>query len=1080
MKTVYKFTYTLAFISAFSISAFAQDVTDDGEQAENVTVVKQDKPKQSYPTIAISGKVVDASTGAPLAGAQIKSYNNNNYTAMSDEDGTFTINVPEFVTSLAVNLDGYNLNRVAINGRKTGITVKLFTDNFIDSYKSKTTAVNTSDAQDFGTSTAISIDNEIHNRLGADVRTIQRSAIPGVGNSMFINGYNSLNLNAQPLIVLDGVIYDMQYDQNMAHTGYFNNLLSAINIDDIEDVKVLKNGTAIYGAKAANGVIVINTKRNKSMATSIDVNISAGLETTPTLPDMMGADEYRMYVSQLLNSTSTKLLQFKFLNSDPNYYYYNMYHNNTDWTDVVYNEAWTQNYGIHVSGGDDVASYNVSVGYTDSQSTLKKNDMDRFNIRFNTDINLIKNLSARFDASYSSVSRNLRDDGLISDFSSAPVSSPSMLALLKAPFLSPYDYATNGERSDFVSDADTYLKEILGNEGALANPLGILTNGDAINKNNFQNMTINVAITPKWQINKNLSLQEHFSYTMQSMNEKYYTPIKGMPDYQVEGMGLVNNSRRVMDSQMNSIFSDTRFDWAIPLGSHRLDVFGGARFISDSFTLADVKGYNTGSDKTPTSDNNFKTAVGDDQEWKSLAYYANVDYNYKEKYYLTGQFSLETSSRFGKKGNNGIGLFGVRWGFFPSLQGSWVLSNEDWFHSNKFVNMLKVNAGFESVGNDAIDNSAALTYMSCANLINDKITSIGITNIGNPSLSWETTNRFNVGFEGNFFDNRLNVRFNYFTSKTSNLITYSKLAYVAGLEDYCTNEGALKNNGFDVSVVSKLVNMDKFKMELGASLGHYKNKLSSLSSDVNEHVTDLYGGQVISRVGSPVGLFYGYKTDGVFSTTAEANEANLYIVDNVGTKHYFGAGDIKFVNTNPEVDNCIDENDRVVIGNPNPDVYGNIFANFYIGKHLSVNAGFNYCLGNDIYNYQRSILERGSHFYNQTTAVERHWVVEGQETDIMKVVYSDPLGNSRFSDRWIEDGSYFKLKNLTVNYKFNIKNEYIKGLSVWASANNLFTISKYLGSDPEVSCGNGVLCQGIDAGYLTSGRSFMLGLKINL
>ena len=253
-----------------------------------------------------------------------------------------------------------------------------------------------------------------------------------------------------------------------------------------------------------------------------------------------------------------------------------------------------------------------------------------------------------------------------------------------------------------------------------------------------------------------------------------------------------------------------------------------------------------------------------------------------------------------------------------------------------------------------------------------------------------------------------------------------------------------------------------------------------MSSDVNEHVTDLYGGQVISRVGSPVGLFYGYKTDGVFSTTAEANEANLYIVDNVGTKHYFGAGDIKFVNTNPEVDNCIDENHRVVIGNPNPDVYGNIFANFYIGKHLSVNAGFNYCLGNDIYNYQRSILERGSHFYNQTTAVERHWVVEGQETDIMKVVYSDPLGNSRFSDRWIEDGSYFKLKNLTVNYKFNIKNEYIKGLSVWASANNLFTISKYLGSDPEVSCGNGVLCQGIDAGYLTSGRSFMLGLKINL
>lgn len=1079
MKTVYKLTYALAFISTFGTSAFAQDVTgeEDG-QSENVAVVKQDKSKKVYPTIAISGKVVDAATGNPLAGAQIKSYNNNRYTAMSNEDGSFTINVPDFVTSLSVKLDGYNYSNVAINGRKSGISVKLFTEDYQSEYDTKTTALKSADVKNLGTSTAVSVDQEIGTRLGADVRSIQRSAIPGIGNSMFINGYNSLNINAQPLIVLDGVIYEMEYDQDMAHSGYFNNLLSSINVDDIEDVKVLKNGTAIYGAKAANGVILINTKRNKSMATNIDVNISAGIETTPTLPDMMGANEYRKYVSQLLGTTNTKLLQFKFLNNDPNYYYYDMYHNNTDWTDVVYDEAWTQNYGIHVSGGDDVASYNVSVGYLNSQSTLKKNDMDRFNIRFNTDINLIKNLSTRFDASYSYITRNLRDDGLRSNLSDSPISSPSMLALLKAPFLSPYDYATNGQVSSFVSDADTYLLEVLGNEGSLANPLGILENGDAINKNQFQNMTINVAVTPKWQINKNMSLKEHFSYTMQSMNEKYYTPVKGMPDYYVPEMGAVSNSRNVLDSQLNSIYSDTRFDWAIPLGSHRLDVFAGARYLSNSYTFADVKGFNTGSDKTPTSDNNYKTAVGDDEEWNSLSYYANVDYNYKEKYYLTGQFAMETSSRFGKDSNKGLGLFGVRWGFFPSIQGAWVLSNENWFHANNAVNMLKLNAGFESVGNDAINNSAALTYMSTSNMLNDKITSIGITNIGNPNLSWETTNRFNVGFEGNFFNNRLNLRFNYFTSKTSDLITYSTLAYVSGLDSYCTNDGSLKNNGFDVSVMSKLINLDKFKMELGASIGHYKNKISSLTKESNEFVTDMFGGQILSRVGSPVGLFYGYKTNGVYSTSEEARDANLYVMDETGAKHYFEAGDIKFVNQNG--DNCIDSNDRVVIGNPNPDIYGNIFANFFIGKHLSINTRFNYCVGNDIYNYQRSILERGSAFQNQTTAMERSWIVENQQTEIAKVTYNDPVGNSRFSNRWIEDGSFFKFKNLTINYKFDIKNEYIKGLSVWAAANNLFTISKYLGSDPEVSCGNGVLCQGIDAGYLASGRSFMLGLKINL
>lgn len=275
-----------------------------------------------------------------------------------------------------------------------------------------------------------------------------------------------------------------------------------------------------------------------------------------------------------------------------------------------------------------------------------------------------------------------------------------------------------------------------------------------------------------------------------------------------------------------------------------------------------------------------------------------------------------------------------------------------------------------------------------------------------------------------------------------------------------------------------MVNNKNFKFELGASAGHYKNKITALPQGQNAVETSMYGATILTEVGRSAGVFYGYKTDGVYATTAEAKAEGHYIQDEAGNKTYFGAGDMRFIDTNG--DNLIDDKDRQIIGDPNPDIYGNINLDFHIYDRLTVSAGFKYSIGNDVYNYQRSLLESGSMFINQTTTVNRKWTNEGQVTDIPKATYGDPLGNSRFSDRWIEDGSYLKLKNVTVSYRFPVQNEYIKGLTVWGSANNLFTVSKYLGADPEVSCGNSVLVQGIDAGFLTSGRSFHLGVKINL
>ena len=288
----------------------------------------------------------------------------------------------------------------------------------------------------------MTVDNEIANKLGGDMRSILHSAAVEGGASMFIRGLNSITSDAQPLIVVDGVEMDMQRNRYSLHDGQFNNMLANISPDDIEKVTVLKNATALYGARGANGVILIETKRGHSMATRIDANISVGVQLIPQLPTLMNAAQYRTYATEMLGTISNinEYKNFHFLNDDPTGYYYNTYHNNTDWTDEVYRNAMTQNYSINVQGGDDVGMYNLSVGYVNSKNTLKESSFDRMNVRFNTDINILWNLSTKFDIAISRTNNYVYDDGIQEDFKASTVTSPTALALLKSPLVAPYQY----------------------------------------------------------------------------------------------------------------------------------------------------------------------------------------------------------------------------------------------------------------------------------------------------------------------------------------------------------------------------------------------------------------------------------------------------------------------------------------------------------------------------------------------------------------------------------------------------------------------------------------------------------------
>ncbi len=1070
-----------------ALPAFAQDdYTDEANgkvKSEQKRVVKSEK----YQLMTIKGKILDEATKAPLGGIQIQMLGNSNYTAMSDDDGSFTVKVPVFATSLYVHSPEYLSQQVALGGGSDELTVYMLSDKFGHMYDN-TIGITASKSMTSEKSSELSIDNEIANRLGADVRSIQRSGSPAMGNSMFIRGLNSLNANAQPLIIVDGVELDLQREGVNLHSGHMNNLLSMVAAADIDKVTVLKNATALYGSRGANGVILIETKRGRSMATRIDANLSMSLSLVPRLPKMMNASQYRTYAAEMLGTIEgTDNMSFNFLNDAPpsqNYYYHD-YHNDTDWADEVYRNALTQNYSINVQGGDNVGMYNLSLGYADANSTAEGTDWSRMNVRFNTDINIWKNLSTKFNVAISRSTSHLFDDGISSDITAGTPTSPTFLGLIKSPLLSPYQYNDYiGGFTSLLSEADVML-EPLGQGFSLANPLGILSEGEGEHKNYLENTYFTVQFAPTLAISKDLKLTTLFNYALNRNSQRYTRPSGVVPSFQLSGLGMVYNGYSSFFSKETNVFSNTVLEYSHAFGAHNLTAFAGFRYNYFSYDSDNpTTQYRQKQDnKNPThnvSDSHYFTIDGLNATWKQMQWYGNIDYNYKNRYFATVSLLGEANSRFGKN-CDGMSLFGVKWALFPSVQLGWVATNEKWFPKNAGIDFLRVNVGYDMSGNDNISNYAARTLYTTVKYNYDAI-GIQLTNIGNDKIKWETSHKFNAGFQANLLHNRLSVAFDYFYSKTTDLLAMKTFeSPVSGLNRYWTNGGELENNGFEASLSFKPVVLKNWNVEIGASVGHYKNKVTSLPD--GDYTTSVYGtDNLITSVGNPVAMFYGYKTLGVLKDDNAAKAAGkdgnyLYFEDNTGAKQEFKAGDMHFVDKNN--DGMIDEEDRFIIGDPNPDIYGNIFANVN-WKNFTLSLNFNYSLGNDVFNYQRMILNSGSNFYNQQVAMTSHWRYEGQITDMPKLVYGDPMGNNRMSDRWIEDGSYLRLKTLALSYRVPVNSSWLQGLTVTAEAVNLFTLTKYLGSDPEFSIANSVMYQGIDCGNVAQGRAFTLGLKINL
>ncbi len=655
--------------------------------------------------------------------------------------------------------------------------------------------------------------------------------------------------------------------------------------------------------------------------------------------------------------------------------------------------------------------------------------------------------------------------------------------------------------TDWIANPFCFPKQLGVNE-ALRNPYWIIENGEGKNKNYAELTQININVSPKWEINEHLSISDRFNYTLNRNNEKYFLPINGATPYALTDLGTITSVLKSQFTKETTINNDFRINWKNQYGAHTIDVFGGWRYNNYNYSYTYMRGYNNENDKLPNISHTmgYINYSGVKDNWIDMAYYMNADYNYKNKYFAQLTASAQSSSRFGKETEGGFQLGGVSWGVFPSLQLGWLISSEPWFPTGNGIQYLKLTAGIDQSGNDDIDNYAARTYWESQYLTSTTV-GLYLKNIENSTIQWETTTRYNVGLEMSALNNRLTAGLDLFYSKTDDLLTLKDLSYISGMGKYWTNEGALTNRGFEIHANAILLNSKNWKWQLGASVGHYSNEITELPSTsmmtlsdvngnnvqkINGYTTSVYGdNNILTAVGYAAGSFYGYQTAGVFASDAEARCNNGdYLKYPTGIKNDpyrdFQAGDVHFVDQNG--DGVINDADKVVIGNPNPDIYGNIFTSVNY-KRLRLDVMFKYSLGNDVYNFQRSQLESGNTTYNQTTAMANRWTYEGQQTNIPRACYTDSenwRNNERFSDRWIEDGSYLKLKNIRLTYDFPFHTSWLQGLKVWGEANNLFTLSKYLGTDPETSSRNSVLYQGIDTGMLSLGRSFNVGVSINL
>ena len=1034
--------------------------------ASLLLLVKAQNDSTVVYNFSIEGTVYDAATKKPIEGLNV-AYSDKT-SAFTDSMGYFNISIPDNQVAILVTGSGYETQIVPVKKRGK-FEVYLHEENYLsfnqtynEYYQTKSLAFTPKSVESINyltegwKSKAISVEEELQNSVSG-LNVISKSGMPGIGSHIYLRGFTSLYGSNQPLIVVDGFALNIPKSDINLIGGFQQNVLAFIDVADIEDISIIKDASTIYGSQAGGGVIFIKTRRSQDVATQISFNTLTGVNDMPKHRPMMEADDYKRYLNEILqssglNSDSIATMPHMITDlSDRDYYKYN---NNTNWQDEIFQEGVFQKYNLSISGGDNVALYNLSVGFTDHEGVLKNTGFNRYNARFNSDIQVSPKFTMNAGVNFAFCQYTLKEEGMLK-------TSPIHQSLVKAPFLFPNMRTSNGVVSPILENFD---------EQGISNPRSIMQNLNATS-DNYQIFGL---FNLSYQLTDNITISDQVGIDFRKLRDNLFVPHHGIAPDTLE-LGIAENKMSHQVYRSFNLGNDFRLNYNQTLNSvHNIAAIAGFRVNTLNTEDDWAQSHNSPNDEMKTIDFGleiFRSIGGSIYDITRMTYYLSGEYNYANRYLVSLNMALDGASDFGKE-TDGLNLFGGTFGLFPSVAAAWLVSSESFMSEINAIDLLKIRASYGKVGNSNFSSFPAMKSYVSQNFIGSQGLVKG--SLWTPLLQWETVNKINLGADIGVLKNKVVLSVDYYSNTTSDMLNVIEADPLSGFSFYIDNDGSFQSKGIDISAFVRAIDGQNLKLDFTLNYSKYETEILELP--INNKVTSIYDAHILSSIGQPLGLFYGYKAIGVYSTQAQAEADGKYAVLPNTDLAPFGAGDVNFYDLNG--DKTIDENDMQVIGDPNPDFTG-MFSSKITWKGISLEAAVSFVSGQDVFNHLRYQIESSQNVYNQSQAVLNRWKSEGQLTDFPKATYGDPLGNSRFSDRWIEDGSFLRLKYVTVTYDIPWHPAFIRGLEVFASGHNLLTISKYLGYDPEFSVSEFSLAQGIDIGLTPQVRSVYGGIKIN-
>jgi len=703
--------------------------------------------------------------------------------------------------------------------------------------------------------------------------------------------------------------------------------------------------------------------------------------------------------------------------------------------------------GLTIKGGDAISKYGLSVGYQNYSGIIRNTNYDRINLRFVGSFNVFEWMEMYISTSLSNNHSNLRETGI------SPSTSPVMAGLVKSPVMAPYQYDEEGRELTFLDDVDPF---------GVSNPTAIINGSEAHNRNYKFLGTFSLI----GNITRELKWNSLLGLNFGNMKENVFMPDAGMETYlNWEGY----NEVRLQAAYIKSLYFDNYFEYKSDVNvMHQYSARVGLRVNTNHSELDYGTGYNTPSDeyKSLRFAHSLHAKIGGDiGNWNWMSFYGNAGYSFKNKYMLGLNVSMDGSSRTGKDAETALRLFNFPFGLFYSVNGAWRLSAEPFMYNISWLDELKLRFSMGISGNVDFGNYSSRRYYS--QLKYRETTGVIMGTKPVTDLKFETVGMTNLGMDLSMFGERFNFVVDYFMSTTDNMMIYERQEDFIGYAYRPTNGGSLQNSGYEVRLSGRIISAGKFKLDAGLNIAHYNNEVLSIKG--GSLVTEIEGGEILSSPGNPVNSFYGYIFEGVFTTRDEATEAGL--VNDIGLP--FSAGDVKFSDLSGpdgQPDGVINEYDKTIIGSPNPDYFGgvNLRASY---SRWSLSTTIQFVSGNDVFNYMRYRLENMSNLHNQSTAVLNRWQYEGQITDMPRSNWNDPLNNNEFSTRWIEDGSYIRGKNVTLSYTIPENFLFFNNARFFVTVMNAFTLTKYLGYDPEFSYSSDQLLMGVDYGMMPQSKN---------